>query len=353
MRFAPAAVVAATVLALGAAAFARSAVQGVPRGFRPETAAAIGARDLWVLGEYGCSGGRCLALLRSTDSGSHFTRVALPPLPAAQAVDPRLVFADARDGFVYDIGGSPLFATHDGGASWNRTGPDADVTAFAVAGGYAYAVLGRQQFERSPVVRPAWRTLLLPFPTSGGPLDLAAHGSRVWVVGTSPSRKPVVHSKLGRSADRGSSFAVKAGPCEAGLPGWVIPVGKDGLWAVCSTGMMAALSLSTNDGRSFAIRSFHDPGGVRQPTLINSADIAPASARIAVLSRGAGGALLRTTDAGSRWSPVPGTADIDGASLLGFSTSRVGTAIVQRRDGGTELWRTTDAGASWHSVPIR
>jgi hypothetical protein len=117
--------------------------------------------------------------------------------------------------------------------------------------------------------------------------------------------------------------------------------------------MMASLSLSTNGGRSFpAIRSVHDPGGIRQPGLINSARIAAASARVAVLSRGAGGALLRTTDAGRHWHPVSQTARIKQLFWLAFTMQQVGAALVQTRHE-TQLWRTSDAGATWHSVSLR
>ena len=73
--------VAATASAGGAAS------RGVPKGFRPETAAAVGARDLWVLGEYRCGGNWCLALVSSTDGGKQFSRADLPPLPS-QGTDP-------------------------------------------------------------------------------------------------------------------------------------------------------------------------------------------------------------------------------------------------------------------------
>ncbi len=338
------AAVATTASAGGAAS------RGAPQGFRPETAAAVGARDLWVLGEYRCSGKWCLALVSSTDGGKQFSRAGLPPF-TSNGIDPTVVFTNAREGFAYVPAETPLYATHDGGLTWQRSGLVADVHAFATAGGYAYAVFGRERFQRSPVGRNAWQKLSLPFSTRGGPIGLSAHGSQVWIVGTSPSRKPQFHSKLGLSDDRGSRFVVRMGPCEAGLPGGVTPAGERGLWAVCSSGMMASLSLSTNDGRSFAIRSFHDPGGVRLPSLTNAASIAASSARVAILTRGAGGAFLRTTDAGRHWSLVPKTGQTQSVFWLGFTTQRVGSALVELHDQAA-LWRTTDGGATWHSVPI-
>jgi photosystem II stability/assembly factor-like uncharacterized protein len=341
----------AGIAVAAAAATAGGAAPGVPQGFRPETAAAVGAHDLWVLGEYRCSGSWCLALVRSTDGGKHFDRVGLPPF-AANGIDPVVTFANARDGFAYTYTGSPLYVTHDGGASWQRGGPAADVDAFATAGGYAYLVAGRHGFERSAIGGNAWQKLSLPFSTAGGPLGLAAHGSHVWLVGTRPSRKPQLHSKLGLSDDHGSTFVVTQSPCYPGLPGGLTTAGKRTLWAVCSSGMMASLSLSTNDGRSFRIRSFHDPGGIRLPTLTNAATVAAPSAQVAVLTRGAGGAFLRTTDAGRQWSLVAKTARIQGVSGLSFTTTHVGTAVVYARSRAA-LWRTTDAGATWHSMPIR
>ena len=338
------------VVAVAASASAGGAeVRGVPQGFRPETAAAVGEHDIWVLGQSGCAG-TCLALVRSTDGGKHFSRVGLPNLPS-QGPDPTIAFANARDGFAYVEGETPLYVTHDGGLAWQRSGPPSHIQAFAVAGGSAYALLGQERFVRSPVGRGAWQKLSLPFSTLGGPAEIAARGSHVWVVGTSPSPKSDAHSQLGRSDDRGSKFVVTQSPCYPGLPGGVTPAGGGALWAVCSSGMMASLSLSTNGGRSFAIRSFHDPGGIRLPSLTNAASIAAPSARVAVLTRGAGGAFLRTTDEGRHWAIVPKTAQVQAVPWFAFTTHETADAVVLLHDRA-ELWRTTDGGATWHSMPI-
>jgi len=345
MRFVPALALAGVLAVAAAAAPAVGGAHAVPRGFSPETAAAVGARDLWVLGDYRCARDHCDALVRSTDAGTHFVRVGLPSLPA-QGSAPTILFANARDGFAYVANATPLFATRDGGLSWHRDGPDRHVTAFAAAGGYAYLLAGRHRLERSQVGRDAWQRLTLT--VSHRPFSLAARGTDVWFLG--PPRHRPDFDTVGLSSDGGRTFAARKGPCLAELGGTLVPAAGGVVWAVCPSGMMAELALSRNGGSTFpSILSAHEHGGLREPGLVNSARIAAASAHVAVLSRGGGGALLRTTDAGRHWKPVPGTARIAEVSWLGFATHRVGAALVQTRRG-MQLRRTTDAGATWHSV---
>ena len=347
MRFALVAGLAAALL-VGVAATARGSARGIPDGFNPEAAAAVGAHDLWVLGENKCAASYCLTLVRSTDGGKHFARVGLPSLPP-QGTAPTVVFANRQDGFAYVEDATPLYMTHDGGESWHRARPRRAVTAFATAGGFAYVASGQHELERSRIGRDAWQRMMIS--ALHAPFSLAARGSDVWFLG--PPRHRPDFDTIALSSDHGRTFTPQKGPCLAELGGTLVPAPGRVLWAVCPSGMMAELALSTDGGRSFpAVRSVHDPGGLREPSLVNSARIAAASARVAVLSRGAGGALLRTTDAGRHWSSVPHTARIEEVVWLRFTNSRVGAALVQLSPRQTQLWRTTDAGAAWHSVPI-
>jgi len=352
MRFALAGGLAAA-LAVGVATAAGNSSHGVPRGFRPETAAAVGTRNYWVLGEYRCGSEWCNALVRSTDGGKHFRRAALPSFPS-QGDIPTLSFANTRDGVAYVRNGSRLYVTHDGGSSWHRSGPTGNVIASALSGGDVYVVTSRRSYERSPVARDAWRPLRYPTFKHGFMVSLAAEGSRVWLLGTQRRRHADDSDELALSRDRGADFVARPGPCLAELGGRLVPANARVLWAVCPTGMMAELSLSRNGGRSFpSILSVHDPGGLRRPSLTNGAEISPFTPRTAVLYGGGEGPLLRTTDEGRHWQRVHQPARIYQLDWLGATTRRFGLAVVQTRsspDAG--LWRTTDGGATWDSVPI-
>lgn len=355
MRFAVAVALAGVVVVFATAASDHGAARGVRHGFRLETAAAVGTRHLWLLGESRCGAEWCLALVRSTDAGKQFERVALPPFPS-QGTLARVVFANPRDGFAYVPYRTSLYVTHDGGSSWHRTGPPGKVIAFAASGGDAYVVTGRRIYARSPVAKDAWRPLRYPTFKHGYTVGLAADGSRVWLLGTQKGRRAEDSDELALSRDRGTHFVARRGPCLAELGGRLAPANARVVWAVCPTGMMAELSLSRNGGRSFpSILSVHDPGGLRQPSLTNGAEISPFTPRTAVLYGGGGGPLLRTTDVGRRWQRVHQPARIYQLDWLAAATRRLGLAVVQTLsspDSG-ELWRTTDGGATWHSVPVR
>lgn len=278
-------------------------------------------------------------LLRSTDAGRHFRRVAAPSLTAQGSI-PEIVFANGEDGFAYLGGGSPLYFTHDGGRSWQRARLRGDVHALTVGGGDVYAVAGRA-LVRSPVSRNAWRKL--PLAVSPRRVALAARGSHLWVLG--PPRRSRDADTIALSSNRGRTFASRRGPCFYELGGSLAPAGGKVVWAVCPTGNFSASFRSTDGGRSFA--------SVRTPGQTNGARISPLSAKVAVLDRGINGPLFRTTDGGRTWRRVRQPARVLGIGWIAFSTGGVGAALVNTGPSIMRLWRTTDAGATWRNVPFR
>jgi photosystem II stability/assembly factor-like uncharacterized protein len=326
------------------AALARSSV---PAGFEPVSFTAVSGRDYWLLGTVPCHSGRCTAIVRTTDGGGSFAAIHAPALPTS-GTTPELRFADRLDGFAFVLWRGLFYATHDGGASWQRVALGR-VLGFATGAGNVYVVTSRR-LEHSRVSANAWRTRPLPFPSDGSALDLAAHRANLWLLGTRRSNGPLRNDELARSNDAGRTFVTGAGPCVPGLGGELASTSTQVVWAVCPTGMLAGAWRSTNGGVSFA--------RLRTPPLVNSAQLAPASESTAVLARGVGARLLRTTDGGNTWNApkTPGRAtDI---MWVGFTDARVGAALAQTgydasaKTAVTALWRTTDGGATWSKVHV-
>jgi photosystem II stability/assembly factor-like uncharacterized protein len=312
-----------------------------PAGFEAVSFTAVSERTFWLLGTVPCHGGRCTAILRTEDGGRSFTGVHAPALPTS-GTTPELRFADRLDGFVYVPWRGVFYATHDGGRSWRRLALGR-VLGFATGSGNVYVVTSRR-LEYSRVSANAWRARPLPFPSDGSPLDLEAHGANLWLLGTQRATGSF-HDDLARSNDAGRTFRTRAGPCVPGLGGELAPTSTNVVWAVCPTGMLGGAWRSTNGGVSFA--------RLHTPQLVNAAQIAPASATTAVLDRGVGVRLLRTTDGGKEWRPPKTPGRATSIMWVGFTDARVGAALVQTDLAKTALWRTADGGATWSNVQIR
>jgi photosystem II stability/assembly factor-like uncharacterized protein len=335
------------IVGLGGSADAAVPRSSVTAGFQPISFTAVSERDFWLLGTVPCRARRCTAIVRTTNGGRSFSSVPAPAVPTSGRF-PELRFADRLDGFAFVRWSGLFFTTHDGGATWRRLRLGR-ILGFATPAGRAFVVTSRR-LEYSRASANAWQSRPLPFPSDGSALDLEAHGGNLWLLGTRRGTSPS-HDELARSNDAGRTFVTGQGPCVPGLGGELGPVSDQVVWAVCPTGMLAGAWRSTNGGVSF--------DRLRTPPLVNSAQLAPASATTAVLDRGVAARLLRTNDGGKTWkSPkTPGRAT--DVVWVGFTDARVGVALLQTgydvsaKTEITALWRTTDGGASWSIVRIR
>src|SRR5208283_3478603 len=85
--------------------------------------------SLWLLGDYRCATGSCFTIMRSTNGGATFVRVAYPaasqPLSQPQDVgDEPFWFANAEDGYLYVSSATfGLYWTEDGGKMWRLVQP--------------------------------------------------------------------------------------------------------------------------------------------------------------------------------------------------------------------------------------
>jgi photosystem II stability/assembly factor-like uncharacterized protein len=324
-----------------------------PARFTPGSFAAVSDRDYWLLGLVPCQAGRCHAILHTSDGGRSFATLRAPQLPE-NGIPPMLRFANRLDGFAYvPQARGVLYATHDGGASWQRLALG-DVLAFATAEGRAYAVTARcslqrctrYRFERARVAANRWTVTMLPFAPEGSLFGLAALGSKVWLLGTRTGKRAVTNDELARSRNGGRTFVTGRGPCYAGLGGELTPTSSTVVWAVCPGGLLGSAWRSTDGGVTFT--------RLKTPPLANSARLAPASAQVAVLDgNSAGSHLFRTTDGGRTWKATRTPAAAADVGRIGFSSTKVGTALVHLSNGyRLVLWRTTDGGARWSEVRL-
>lgn len=313
----------------------------LPAHFDPTSFTAISDDQFWLLGNG--------LIAHTTNGGATFSAIPAPPLPEPAGLDVELRFAGHENGYAYNTGpGGVFYVTHDGGASWREV-PFRSIEGFAIGGGYAYLVTAHctdngcsaYRFERAPVSADEWTSMPMPFTPDGSPIDLVAHGSSVWLLGTAKSADV---DTLARSTDAGRTFTTGTSPCSAGLGGDLEPSSAQVVWAVCPTGMEAGAWISTDGGATF--------GQLATPELVNSAELAPASNDTAVLAQGPNATLLRTTDGGSTWSRVTATpSGATGVQFIGFTDAKVGVALVLTGNTSQQqLWRTTNGGASWSTV---
>src|SRR5581483_8647099 len=277
----------------------------VPKGFAPVALSAPSATQVWILGTAPCGSGSCTAIVESSDGGDHFAAVGVPP-PRAGKLD-SIRFVSPQIGYVY--GGhaagrpAPLWVTSDGGAHWglNAFG---DLLAFGTGGGSAYAVTGtcsngkcdQLELRRANVGSDTWAQGAI----DSGPIDplvaMAVNGSQLWL---SVSDTAAAHPKqtLLHSTDGGNSFVSKQSPCVTGLGGTLAASSAAVLWATCPTGMLGSVYRSSDGGATW--KALHVGR-----EIANSSQLAPASDTAAVLATGDQGQLLRTTDAGARFTSV-------------------------------------------------
>ena len=334
-------------------AAARPVHARAPAGFVPEAFSAVSERDFWLLGTAACRTGRCSVIVRTSDGGRTFAKAGAPPLPV-EGYTPLIQFADERDGFAFvPDSRSPLYATHDRGATWRRQ-TLGDVLGFATTRTTAYATTARCSADRcthfrletAPASSTLWTATRLPFTPDSGLIGLAARGTSVWLFGTPRGGERRPHHRLARSADSGRTWASGPGPCYPDLGGELMPAATRVVWAVCPTGMLGSAYRSTDGGITFARL------GIRR-NLANSARLATVSGSTAVLfGSSAGSRLMRTTDGGASWKPVHAPRTPIDIWSMAFTDSHVGFALVQTRPNSASLWRTTDGGAHWSELPI-
>lgn len=330
-------------------------------GFQPAAASFTSAAWGVVLGGSGHAAGHAVRaqLAVTADSGAHWSLMRAPRawLDNGISVWPRVnrvVFADRTDGWLYDQSGArSIWATHDGGASWQEITLPGNVQAVAAAGRTVYAVAGSRLY-RSPLGRNAW-TRVSGWPWSG-PMTgnvLAVSGNSAWFSGG---------SYLWTTADgiRWARYPLRSPGTYDGTPYQLAGIAAASPWYVAflyaapggmyHTGMKVLVSF--NGGRS-QWQTLQAP-----PPEGDVAAFAMAPGRfgviaVAVVTPGLDH-IYRSASAGQTWTTY-GIQGTGGGAMLGslqFTSPATGFLVTGTPGAGShgQLLRTTDAGRTWSPV---
>ena len=383
--------------ALGASAREAAAVSG----FDPYSASFVSSSTGWVLGSAPCaSGGRCAALLETTDGGRHWSARALPAALAAAAdrrvggVPAELVeapgaglnvrFANTSDGWIYGGLASAasgatvkpvLWSTHDRGLTWRQDpvrglGRQDTIFDLEASAGTAYLLesttaYGTLAVKSSPVSTDSWHPSSAPplgWPAGGGEQAgaLVLAGSSGWLVegndrGTTGSAR-LEHGRWGAWRP----------PCAAVGHSFSIPVAStpNSLVASCVMGGFA-YSLSKAAPRGAKLGSTwlylsHDGGktftaGPELPAHIDGFAVlaSPSPHSILASSSTASGheQVLASFDGGLHWSAVYTDAQPNRTIDLAFPSPTRGVAVLRPYQGATStMIMSFDGGHHWAPV---
>ncbi len=351
----------------------------VPSGFEPGSVTFVSSSTGFVIGiDSSCAAGACVALARTTDGGSSWVALPTPPAgyvnrygstsgstPAVSEVR----FADESDGWIY---GPSLFATHDGGATWQPVSLGGSVVSLETSGGYVDALVsactgvqgqectGPLQLYQAQATGGDFSPVLTGpsvMSTSGALLHLSLHAP-VGFVNMSGVGEPN-QASIYATQDLANPGGWKAfpDPC-AGLTNYgfdaLVAPDTTSLYTLCSgqgaAGSVIKAVVKTVSGVSTVTGT--PPAGGDPEAL------AATSAGTLVVSAASGASwLYRSTDGGATWTTADTFNDGGiGFNDLGFTTSTQGVVIHGVAGPPTnvvsQLLMTTDGGASWSIVPI-
>jgi hypothetical protein len=266
--------------------------------------------------------------------------VPAPPAPAGGVDEVR--FANEHDGWLF---GSTLWATHDGGGTWQQVPGLTGVTRLEVASGRAYALVSggsdTSQAFTAPSSSDTW-TLVDPTPVISN--DLALRGNTGYVIGTDGRV---------RALSPGGLTALGL-PCDAtdssGAGGLAIADSTTMAVLCAGDGAMGSsakhLRVATDGGKTFAAAGDAPLGGTQ--TWLTAAS---ATTYVVGASSGAT-SLYRSTDGGATWQTVFQEGN-GGAQLidLGFTDAKHGVVVMNGAPTPT-LLTTSDGGATWTKAAI-
>ena len=344
-------------LALCATATARATTTrpGVPAGFLPQSVSAVSAMRWWVLGSVPCPGTNCWdnSLVRTEDGGSSFEQMPVPVVKDVVAASwdfSQVTFVDAQHGFSYR---PALYATDDGGMSWQTVSLGGAVTSLVVGRRFVFAAVqgtcpGTGHCLPSRLYRAArdtqnWQVVASGVASVGN--TIAAYGDSV-IYNVDEQSGPV-SDVVYLSHDDGTSFTHTRGRgpglyCDFSFGS------STTIYAYCRSGMFFFLSRSDNAGRSFV----PTPEGLDTVQLDGCPEgsFAALSSKVVIgLCQGTGPEyLLRSTNGGAVFARVI----VGNRQFLGEPVGVGPAGMAFATGGGSNLWWSVDAGTRWRLVTM-
>lgn len=295
----------------------------------------------------------------TADGGAHWSLMRTPHVwldngGSARPQVNRVVFADRADGWLYDQYNSRfVWATHDGGASWQEVSLPADVQAATASAHAVYAVADNRLY-RGPLGWNAW-TLVRAWPWSAVMTGntLAVSGDSVWFSGG---------TYLWHAADgvRWARYPLRSPGTYYGTPYQLAGIAAASpryvafLYAapggMYHTGMKVLISF--NGGRS-AWQTLQAPPAEGDVAAFAMTPGRFGAIAIGVVTPGLDN-IYRSASLGQAWTTfgIQGTGGGAMLSSLQFVSPTTGYLVTGTPGTGShcQLLRTTDAGRTWSAV---
>jgi photosystem II stability/assembly factor-like uncharacterized protein len=299
-----------------------------------------------------------LTIVKTSNGGRTWTAVGQPlqvTYPDSRASYPFVNFAtNGKDGWIY---GSETFVTHNGGETFERTGPAGLTMDLSIVGNETWALS-----RPCPPGIPECSSTIYSTPTSGGPWR-AMRGAPVLqypylqLLRTSAKEAFLIaqatDGTLHATQDGGVSWVSHPLPSPCAQLAKLTALTGHELWLLCdgpapSDAQSKSLYYSVNAGKTWVLVATTNAVTLGVGTLPTSGivtlvtSVAPAHLWIALDD----GSLIASTDGGRTWRPqnLPSSAGIE---QLTFTDTSHGWAILAPND---TLYQTSDGGAHWVSA---